>query len=309
MSYNTNYEELVGKYLDGEMSDVEKLDFENQLVNNDALKEEYQLQQKVIEEVQETRKAELKARLDNVKVPTSNFYQYVGLKTAAIITISTMIGFGAFYYFQEADQSGIASKIDLNEQHIVEIEAHKIPEKPVPEIALEEADPTTDVLEGRKKPLSPQPSVTPEDEDSKRKENIAKSSPKINTPEPEIVRPDSDIDFGEELEQNDEPFESVGGASDAINKAKAEKVEVETISDKKKDFHYQFYNNKLYLYGRFDEMPYEIIEFNVDNEKLYYLFYDSTYYQLDNNQAKISPLKKLSDEDLINELDLIRSRK
>ena len=91
-----------------------------------------------------------------------------------------------------------------------------------------------------------------------------------------------------------------------VNKLAENKVEVETVFDRKRDFHYKFYNKKLYLYGDFEKNPYEIIEYNSNSNKLYYLYYEGKFYELMNDQMKITPLAELQDDELINELELLR---
>ena len=82
-------------------------------------------------------------------------------------------------------------------------------------------------------------------------------------------------------------------------------VEVATIQDRKNKFHYKFFENKLYLLGNFDEMPYEIIELNSKSGKSYFLFYDDSFYKLKSDQLKPAPLVKIENDSLVNELKII----
>lgn len=302
MNYNSNHEELVSKYLEGEMTDVEKHDFEQQLVKNDALKEEFQFQKDILHEVQNVRKAELKARLNNIKVPANHFYQYVGVKTAALVAITVLIGFGAYYFLSE-DQVQSTSQVDLTKDRIVVAEEENIPQMPEPEQGISQDAPISKQDEARELAATPA-----EDNQVAEQEELAQAPRPTNVPQPNVSTPDVEDGFGEdEYESEEDPLDNIHSI-DEMNKTESEKVEVETVPNDNKDFHYQFYNNKLYLYGNFDEMPYEIIEFNADKSKLYFLFYDSAYYSLDNNQLKAAPLQELTDEELIQQLDELRSK-
>ena len=70
---NSNYSKLVERYLEGEMSGQEAMEFE-QLMNKDPmLAGEYNLQQDIVSGIKDYRKSELKLRLDNVDVTPSVF--------------------------------------------------------------------------------------------------------------------------------------------------------------------------------------------------------------------------------------------
>ncbi|NJN28456.1 MAG: hypothetical protein HC819_22030 [Cyclobacteriaceae bacterium] len=85
-------------------------------------------------------------------------------------------------------------------------------------------------------------------------------------------------------------------------------VAVSTVKDKKNKFHYKFFENKLYLLGNFSDMPYEIIEVNSSKGKSYFLYYDSSYFQLNTEQLKPAPLVKIENDSLVNELKIIQMK-
>jgi hypothetical protein len=83
-------------------------------------------------------------------------------------------------------------------------------------------------------------------------------------------------------------------------------VEVATVKDKRNKFHYKFFENKLYLLGNFNDMPYEIIELNLSKGKSYFLYYNDSFYKLNSEQVKPAPLQKIENDSLVNELKIIR---
>ena len=80
------------------------------------------------------------------------------------------------------------------------------------------------------------------------------------------------------------------------------------IDDKKHGFHYQFSQGKLLLYGPFDKNLYEILEVHGDNRSLF-LFFRENYYLLNEKESQITPLKAISDGELIKRLREYRSVK
>ena len=77
------------------------------------------------------------------------------------------------------------------------------------------------------------------------------------------------------------------------------------LEHRKYSFHYQFYNNKLYLYGDFDN-KYEILELNTPAGISIYMFYKDKFYELQQNQEKITPLNAIRNSALMRDLKTIR---
>jgi len=73
----------------------------------------------------------------------------------------------------------------------------------------------------------------------------------------------------------------------------------------KDNFHYRYFNSKLYLYGDFNEMPYQIIELNDKGKKQLFLSHNEEVYIIKDNTTEISELRKLQDEMLKMEIQLI----
>ncbi len=297
MNRNQTNEELVGRYLDNEMSEIDKLAFENELLQDAGLREELNFQQEVIDGIKEARRHELKARLDNI--PTASpFYQTLAFKSIVVASITAGIGLGVYFYTNQPEELTV-SKIDITEniieEHVSEIPA--MPETITPEQTHESAD-VESVQEVITKPkkLETRPTVTA---DEGNKEVVAMK--------PNVIVPDVIEDPGtDDFETDQVTFNNQINNLDAIMENVESAVEVSTVKDKKNKFHYKFFDSKLYLLGSFGDMPYEIIELNSKTGKSYFLYYNDSYYKLDAGQVKPAPLVKIESDSIINELKIIQ---
>ncbi len=295
MKSNLTNEDLVSRYLDNEMSDVEKLDFEQRLETDPQLKKEFSFQNELVTAIKEHRRMELKARLARIDVPAP-FIHAIGLKIAAVATATIIIGSGIYYAVQNRNSSIEPSKIDLRVQQITPEEENIAPS--IPEVKI--------------KPVTP--TETAEKVAKRGKKKAGKETPttaaKQKVTKPKVVRPDMNIDFDDEV--SDENMAEETEAASGIEEVKTvteSKMEVETVKDKRHRFHYKFYNNRLYLLGDFSKSPYEIIELNSGSGKKYFLYYQNNYYQLKTDRQKPTPLNKVENDSIIKELSIIQKYK
>jgi hypothetical protein len=296
MNKNLTNEEFMNGYLDNELTEPERLDFENKLQHDSELREEYHFQKDLINGIKEVRRLELKSRLSNIPI-NSPLYQTIGFKAVAVASISAGIGLGVYYLVENKNDIQL-SDIDLNRNQITITEENAIPDIP--------------------KAITPIFKQTPKEE--KIIEVIAQEKPKVeefakNTEikaEPKIIQPNviqpnvvesfddesidlKDINMDNNINNLDEVKENVEAA-----------VEIATIKDKRNKFHYKFFENKLYLLGNFNDMPYEILELNNSKGKTYFLYYNANFYQLNSEQVKPTPLAIIENDSLVNELKIIR---
>ena len=295
MNKNPTSEEFVNGYLDNELSEVERLDFENKLLHDSELKEEYSFQKDLVNGIKEVRRLELKSRLSNIPINTP-LYQTIGFKAIAVASISTGIGFGAYYLFNE-DNSIQLSDIDLKNNQITITKENTIPEIPTAITPIVKEGPKEEVVEviSQEKPKT----------DVLAKNTEVKVEPKII--QPNVIQPDVVESFEDEYIEpkdisNDNQINNLDNIKDNVEST----VEIATIKDKRNKFHYKFLENKLYLIGNFNDMPYEIIEFNSSKGKTYFLYYNDSFYKLNSEQVKPTPLIKIENDSLANELKIIR---
>ncbi len=293
MSRNLSHEQLVDRYLDNEMSEIERLEFENQLIQNPELREEYGFQKDLVEGIKESRRLELKARLDSIPINTP-FYQSLLFKSIAAATITAGIGIGLYYLADQSNDNSI-SKVDITQNQVLPGDVAEVPEMPEAITPITKSEPET-AVSTVKDSKSDKISV-------KEKENA--KEPKII--EPVVIEPD----VVEAFEESDFESEEINTANQ-INRLEKVKedvesaVEVTTIKDKRNKFHYKFFENKLYLLGSFNEMPYEILELNSKSGKSYFLYYNNSFYKLQTEQLKPAPLVKIENDSLVNELKIIQ---
>lgn len=287
--------EFVNSYLDNELPKTERLDFENKLQHDSELKEEYNFQNDIVEGIKETRRLELKSRLSNIPVSTP-IYQTIGFKAIAVASLSTGIGLGVYYLM---DKNNIQlSDVDLSHSQITLTQDQDVPEIPkaITPIVRQETK-EEKVLYNIPQNKTSSEVVT--------KNTEAKVEPNILQPnviQPDVVETFEDEDINSEDISAQNPINDLDNIKDNVEST----VEIATVKDKRNKFHYQFYKNKLYLLGNFNEMPYEIIELNSEKSKKYFLYYNDSFYKLEPGQEKPAPLVKIENDSLVNELKIIQ---
>ena len=296
MNKSLTNEQLVGSYLDNEMSEIQRLEFENQLLHDSELREEYNLQKELVDGIKEVRRLELKARLDNIPINTP-LYQTIGFKSVVVASITAGIGFGA-YYLMDQNEDLPLSEIDITQkQEIVSQAEEDIPEMPeaiTP--VIDEKDKTQQKTEVVKQEKVSEPVAKNE----MPKEEAAVIQP--NVIEPDVVEAFEEEDFASEEIVVENQINDLENVKENVEST----VEIATVKDKRNKFHYKFFENKLYLLGSFNEMPYEIIELNTSNGKSYFLYYNNSFYELETDQLKPAPLEKIENDSLVNELKIIQ---
>jgi hypothetical protein len=294
MNRNLNNEEFVNRYLDNELSEIDKLDFENKLLNDADLREEYNFQKDLVNGIKEVRRMELKSRLSNIPIEIP-VYQTIGFKTIAAVTVSAGIGLGAYFFLDNKNDTPI-TKIDLNQNNSELVEEYTIPEIPKA---------ITPIIEEKTSDDTPQVAVKKNKQQVVVAKHAEEAKPKVIQPnviQPDVLKPSDEEDFESNEIGNDNQVNNL----ESIKENVESNVAVSTVKDKKNKFHYKFFENKLYLLGNFSEMPYEIIELNSSKGKTYFLYYNESYYQLNKEQAKPTPLVKIENDSLVNELKIIQ---
>lgn len=286
--------EKISAYLDNEMSASERIQFEQQLVDDPALKREFDLQNEVIEGIKEARKQELKAMLNQIPVPGGTFGTITFGKIASGIAIIGALAIGIYYISTKDEDKVIQETVEE-------------PIKVKPEVTEEKVDQDLNTEQIVDNEASEEKSDALIQEENSREPARVKSEPidktKSENKQPEIKRPSAAPVF----ESSDS--DSLEAPTDAIVKNASGNItslDVKVESDHNKyDFHYQFNRGKLHLYGDFDKELYQILEFKTKAEKALFLYYDGKFYPLNKNQVRIVELTPVTDKSLNEKLNAI----
>lgn len=268
--------EIIDDYLSNRLPEADKAAFEQQLAGDPALQQELQVQKEIIEAVRQARAMELKNMLKNVPVSGNS---WSGGKIAAVISAG-VIATSLYFYFQTNEQPEPAT---TPQEEVVQ-PSNNTPEITAPSNEEKKEEATTVVAS--EKPKSD-------------KKEIAKPVTPANKPDIQVVDPSA------EFEETKEPTETATSAREEISNSKME-VLIDS-SDKKYNFHYQFAEGKLNLFGPFDKSLYEILEIHGDGHAVF-LFYKENYYLLDEQQSVITKLAPIRDGQLLRKLKEYRGR-
>jgi hypothetical protein len=272
--------DLVDDYLTNRLSGSERSAFEEGMNADPALKMEVERQNVIVEGIRKARANELKAMLNKVPVGGASIWgENAVLKIAATIGVAGLIGTAMYFY---NTNSGTPMKTVPS----AEIKTDSlIPKNDTPETPIENKEELVD-----KKPNN---STTQRAAKPKKAEATA---PKIDVVDPSKEMLNEDADSEQTLVTNNL------GISMAT-------IQVERDSQNKTfNFHYQFSNKKLFLFGPFDEALYEILEIHGDNHALFLYFKDS-FYLLNEANTEITELTPIRDRPLVQKLKEFRSRK
>lgn len=298
MNRKLNHTEQIERYLEGNMSGEELQAFEKLLDMDPMLKSEFELQQDIINAIKESRKAELKARLDNINVGA----YHTGISGAKIVltgAITAAIGLGVYFYSQEKTAE---SPSEVIEQPIVEDTNTFI--QPEEESPLASSPQAEQLEQPIARNTMAEEAVMEEIEEAIKEEEEATTT--VATPE---VTPPTPIEAFEDVERVATELKvPTNKLEESLASTEVTAIEVDNEEENTNSFHYKFYNNKLYLYGDFKNIPYELIELNTVSGKSVYLYYKGNFYYLEPNQMEMSPLNQIKDQNLLGELESLRNK-
>ena len=265
--------ENIEDFLRGKLTEAEHKDFVRQMEADPSLRAEVRMQEQIVKSIRQARVTELKHMLN--QVPVSAPFWSAGAKIAAVIVTTGVIG-SAWFYLQSDEPAPV------KEQTTVVSPATPL-EQPV------ESPRKNDAESGIKQ--EPGESV------SQRKEEKLPSQ--ITKP---VVKPNiSPIDPTEELitEHADGTGQVVASAPLEVGRASISSTV--HSDDPNHAFHYQFQEGKLHLYGPFDKSLYEILEINGVNQAVF-LYYENSFYVLDQRQQSVTALQAIKDASLLAKL-------
>ncbi len=274
------------------MTSSEQYIFEDQLSSDPLLKGEFDHQNEIVNGLKEFRKTELKSRLNNISVGPGILgvlTQAATMKSLSYVVTAVLMGTGTYYYLNSSSK-----------QHITEIlSVQPRLEFLLPGINYQKRNSDLDYRYSQKRNSSP--TIL----ESKEEEEIVAGVKEIDFYVPE-VNDESSNEYESEPEQILE--KAVSRTKNFVAAGEFNKVDVENVVSNSYKFHYKLDNNKLYLYGRFEASPYEIIEINSFQSKKLFFFYNGDYFELNQNIEGISPLNKIENSNLIDELSILKKK-
>ena len=287
-------DENIEAYLTGKLNAADKLAMEEGMKNDPLLKNEVELQNDIIESLKNTRKLQLKNRLNNIDVSASTTGVSSAVKVAASFITAGMIGAGIYYMSvfssvdnketkEQAKISNIANDENVSDQSPVNNNAEI--SKSNDQVIVEKGKNSNknSVVAGNNK-------VT--DSNNNTEENVTAVA---DVPNGSISDSESGI-TGKDINV------PTGGINDAKVK-KADNVDIGIDENIKKDLSYKFYNSKLFLSKDFEEQPYELIEYNTPKSKQLYLLFGGRYYEIKSNQMKAARLNEVKDTSVLRNLN------
>ncbi len=303
MSTLENTDFLIDNFITGKMSPEEMQLFVKDMQKDAVLADEVRLQQSIVDAIKEQRRLELKSRLDGIKVGSSyGSYLSAGISTAVVI-------FGIWYFTSDfsimentTTDPVIQEEVEIisTEKSIEELIASEEENTETPlNKSLAESDLPSDILSSDINSKSDQI----EGFSSNKKSSTFKDENVANQPniiQPQIPDPpgDSGITISD---MSDNSLDLGKGTPRSVGK-----VEVEIKASNEYNFHYQYFNNKLYLYGDFGKSPYELIELNTEKSKDLYMYFEGKYFALKTNQLDITKLTPIRDKIIVKGLDNLR---
>ena len=224
--------ELIDNYLTNRLTDIERVAFEQQVASDLSLKADLDLQKNIVASIKNARAAELKSMLNNVSIGAPVSSGFTSLKIAAgVIGAGLLIG-SLYYYYQP---KGLTEVPNLSTSIQDSVQGNDSAESSQKLIPVEEPikEETQQVVTEPK-----------EEKAAEIKKNTSIPS-EVNQPKIEVIDPTDEVSS----EDNQSNIVSSENAKSGVT---ASHIQVETDSSiKKYNFHYQFNDGKLQLFGPF----------------------------------------------------------
>jgi hypothetical protein len=283
--------DILDEYAGNRLSPEERAAFEKQLESDAELKNELSLQREIVEGIRTARKAELKSMLNNV--PITNIPgegMSVAAKAGLWVIVAGLVTTGLYYYFNQDDNAAVQPAITN------EIQEEKV-EPALTDESKGSTESITQAQPAEQAPVQAQPKVA---EKSKSQSTKPKTTTPVTSEEQPAVEP-STLDVFDPS-QDSENAEQAATEEIGPKVSTKSSIAVVTEVDKRYNFHYQFRENKLFLYGSFEKNFYEIMEFFSNNKRTMFLFYKDNYYLLSDADEKVKPLQPINDAALLKKL-------
>lgn len=288
-------QEQIEAYLNGQLPEVEQLAFKDKLQKDPLLKQEVEFQEDIMNALQQYRKVQLKSRLQNIEVAPVNNTGFLRLRWGAIAAGIVVVATSGLYFYKQATAPTLLEPVTI------EIPASPKLTQPGPDSQATPAQQAEKQLPlarqtmpeiDKKKAEAVKPAPKPD------RSAVAEEMPAIDRNFEQAVQPDNGLNINKEIEMTIPDGQIASGAAAAL----ATTVDVKLMESKEYSYHYQYYNNKLFLYGNFNNKPYKLLEINSMESRSLYMYHDSAFYLLENNKLEPTPLVEITNKELKEEL-------
>lgn len=290
----TNYFRLIEAYFEGNISPAEKAMLEAKVKSDPLVKAEFDLQKNIVKGISNARKLELKSRLSAIDLPT-----HTGLLTGSGAkwlagTVAGVTIFGSVLYWSLISFEENIKPVDIKANHEIVFQTKQLSDFP-------EITENNNELEGAE--ISEIKASNSDINASETKEVIVEEKDITAKVQPQaLISYEDDKLF---KNQNEDDLERIESKEIAHNRADKTEIEFLEAIENENSYHYRYFNSKLYLYGDFKEMPYQIIELNDRGKKQLFLSHNDEVYIIKDKTTEITELRKIQDEMLKMEIQLI----
>lgn len=291
-------ENKIEAYLRNELSPMDQAAFEQDLAQNPALSKEVAFQKDLIQTIQLNRKAELKARLNNVQVPSVAAGRNY-LNVAAILTGVLITSIGTYFIWnQNKTKESTVSQTKVESTVAAETTANN--PSVTKATALTDAPKTTKNQESTSVSSTQTKTKTSSTSTTKNQAtNTQMDASNLN--EVDMVE-EHNVDFS----ANEINVPTIND-KDASKGKLVQNIEIKEIKDA--NLGYTYYNNQLYLYGDFGNNPYELVELNNKQKKHLYIAMNDHFYELIQGKSTFTKFVAIKDTALIQQLTILKNQR
>ncbi|WP_109832580.1 hypothetical protein [Reichenbachiella versicolor] len=304
MSIRSQFNEQLEAYISGEMKGADRLVFEGHVESNPILKAEFDYQMDIIESLKSRRKSELKTRLSNISVePTliGAFLQSSLVKPVIYGLTSLTLVTGTYLFYNTKAATNIHLKAVEGKMEYLTASNINIDFKEKIDFVYNPSPVKNDIEYSAIASMAVDIKNVPTKEE---KEVLNQ----IDAPQALVFEiPNMETEQEEDFNAPNLGIESTEKVETETVVTVPEKISINQVNSRKYHFHYRIEDNRLFLYGKFDESPYEIIEVNGRYDKKIYFYYNGDFFHLRKGATDITKLSRINDTHMIQRLDLLKS--
>lgn len=298
-------QQQIEAYLNQDMTDLDRSKFEKLIHDDPELHEEVEMQESLVQAIRNERILMIKAGLNQTNVSLWSSGLLEAAKIAAVTVGLGLASVGGYFWYESSQNQKPAGQEISSQKSTIATRPQEVVQDPSRDVESPETFQSV-ATNGNA------PQITADAVGSPK----AIGQNKLSTGQPEktsgklaksIGKDPQSFSETEALDPGMKQFvpstaKDISIPTDGIsNKTSLESVNPEVVikRDNKDKFHYQFSDSKLILYADFSDKLYEVLELNQNNEKQLFFAYDGRFFSLDTRQTEISPLKPVTDKNLI----------